>query len=115
MAQGYGLTSSWLLGKRSVLSAELQYRATQHSLQVTDGVHNSGSFIFTQLHALGRAADESLLTPRGLPYVSASDVRLEERPNPPRALTREEIAEYVKLYAVAAKNAVEVAGFDGVE
>jgi NADPH2 dehydrogenase len=33
----------------------------------------------------------------------------------PRALTVEEIKEYVKLYATAAENAVLKAGFDGVE
>ena len=33
----------------------------------------------------------------------------------PRTLTVEEIKEYVKLYATAAKNAVLKAGFDGVE
>jgi 2,4-dienoyl-CoA reductase-like NADH-dependent reductase (Old Yellow Enzyme family) len=33
----------------------------------------------------------------------------------PRALTKAEIAEYVQLYATAARNAVERAGFDGVE
>jgi NADPH2 dehydrogenase len=32
-----------------------------------------------------------------------------------RALTVEEIKEYVKLYATAAENAVMKAGFDGVE
>ena len=36
-------------------------------------------------------------------------------PNPPRPLTLDEIAEYVQLYATAAKNAVHGAGFDGVE
>lgn len=33
----------------------------------------------------------------------------------PRALTVEEIKEYVKFYATAAENAVLKAGFDGVE
>ena len=33
----------------------------------------------------------------------------------PRALTIEEIQEYVQLYAQAAENAVLKAGFDGVE
>jgi NADPH2 dehydrogenase len=33
----------------------------------------------------------------------------------PRALTVEEIGEYVRLYATAARNAVFGAGFDGVE
>ena len=33
----------------------------------------------------------------------------------PRPLTKAEIAEYVQLYAMGARNAVERAGFDGVE
>jgi NADPH2 dehydrogenase len=33
----------------------------------------------------------------------------------PRALSVEEIKDYVKLYATAAENAVRKAGFDGVE
>lgn len=33
----------------------------------------------------------------------------------PRPLTVDEIDEYVDLYTTAAKNAVEKAGFDGVE
>jgi NADPH2 dehydrogenase len=33
----------------------------------------------------------------------------------PRALTKAEITEYVQLYATAACNAIECAGFDGVK
>ena len=39
----------------------------------------------------------------------------DDAPPRPRALTKAEIAEYVQLYATAARNAVERAGFDGVE
>jgi NADPH2 dehydrogenase len=53
-----------------------------------------------------------------MPYVSASDIPLRERPAtdiPPRPLSIAEIQEYVTLYATAACNAVHKAGFDGVE
>ncbi|KAJ7058359.1 NADH:flavin oxidoreductase/NADH oxidase [Mycena amicta] len=78
-------------------------------------VHAKGSFIFLQLWALGRAANHSqLLTEeKSFPFVSASDVPY-SKGAPPRPLTKEEIKEYVELYAQAARNAIE-AGFDGVE
>ncbi len=83
-------------------------------LQVTDVVHSHGSFIFLQLWALGRAATPKTLEEDGHPYVSSSATPLDDGPTP-RALTKDEIKEYVGLYAQAAENAVEKAGFDGVE
>lgn len=99
-----------------------------------DIVHEKGSFIYLQLWALGRAASPEVLDAEGpYPYVSASDVRLEGKPFPPRPLTQTgkyslsglvvsfltheciEIKEYVQYYANAAFNAVHGAGFDGVE
>ena len=99
------------------------------SFQVTDAVHKNKSFIYLQLWALGRAADprqlaeEAEATGQDLPYVSASPIRLSTAifprptdPDPaPRALTVEEISEYIEFYAQAAENAVLKAGFDGVE
>lgn len=85
-----------------------------HGLQITDSVHSKGSFIICQLWAIGRAALPSALPPSA-PYISASSVPLPGRPIPPRPLTVEEIKEYVAWYAQAASNAVEKAGFDGVE
>lgn len=84
--------------------------------EVTESVHKNGSLIYMQLWALGRAAGAEQLTKELGPdakVVSASDVPFEggAKPTP---LTEEEIYEYIKLYAQAAKNAVE-AGFDGVE
>jgi NADPH2 dehydrogenase len=79
-----------------------------------------------QIWALGRAASIEQLKNEdpSFEYVSAGDVPLprspqqeedgEEAPRP-RALTKAEIAEYVQLFATAARNAVERAGFDGVE
>ncbi|KII83266.1 hypothetical protein PLICRDRAFT_148209 [Plicaturopsis crispa FD-325 SS-3] len=82
---------------------------------ITAAVHAKGSFIYTQLWALGRAADPEVLKKEGgLPYVSASDVQLTGKPIAPRPLTIPEIKEYVQQYATAATNAVR-AGFDGVE
>ncbi|KAK0493344.1 hypothetical protein EDD18DRAFT_1179642 [Armillaria luteobubalina] len=54
------------------------------------------------------------ITDAGLPYVSASDVKLSSETVAPRPLTIEEIQEYVQLYVQAARNAIG-AGFDGVE
>ena len=91
--------------------------------KVTDAVHAKGSFIHLQLWALGRAASIEQLKKEdpSFEYVSAGDVPLprkpqqQQEPSHPRPLTKAEIAEYVQLYATAARNAVERAGFDGVE
>ncbi|KAJ7100890.1 hypothetical protein B0H15DRAFT_919967 [Mycena belliarum] len=88
--------------------------------QITDAVHAKGSFIYLQLWALGRAAQPSHLCAEDapLPFVSASDIPLKERPATdirPRPLSIAEIQEYPQLYATAASNAVHRAGFDGVE
>ncbi|KZS95210.1 NADH:flavin oxidoreductase/NADH oxidase [Sistotremastrum niveocremeum HHB9708] len=81
--------------------------------KVTAAVHEKKSFIFVQLWALGRAADPKILAENNHPYVSASATQLGDK-EPTRELTKEEIKEYVELYAQAAENAV-MAGFDGVE
>ncbi|KAJ7511718.1 hypothetical protein B0H11DRAFT_1952720 [Mycena galericulata] len=83
--------------------------------KVTDTVHAKGSYMYLQLWALGRAAEVATLAEDGLPYVSASDVPITGQDIAPRALSIEEIEEYVQLYATAASNAVHKAGFDGVE
>lgn len=93
-------------------------------------MHKNGSFIFLQLQALGRTASLDVLQEEGgYPLVAPSPIPLPTKgdddystslpsPSPPpvpRALTAEEIREYVRLYASAARNAVHGAGFDGVE
>jgi NADPH2 dehydrogenase len=89
--------------------------------QVVDAVHKKGSFIFLQLGTLGRSASPDVLQEEGgYPVVAPSAIPLptsDNAPPPPvpRALTVEEIEEYVQLYATAARNAVLGAGFDGVE
>lgn len=85
--------------------------------KVTDAVHAKGSKIWVQLWALGRAANPEVLEKEGLKdqFVSASAVPLSDNSPTPRPLTEEEIETYIQDYAQAAKNAVEKAGFDGVE
>jgi NADPH2 dehydrogenase len=84
-------------------------------------VHKNGSFIYLQLWALGRTAKPDVLQEGGHPFVAASPIPLNNTsasstpPPVPRALTVEEIGEYVQLFATAARNAVLRAGFDGVE
>ncbi|EEB94560.2 hypothetical protein MPER_06606, partial [Moniliophthora perniciosa FA553] len=86
--------------------------------EVTDAVHEKGSFIYVQLWALGRAAYPAQLQSEdpSYPYVSASDIPLKDRTHEaPRPLTKAEIEEYKGFFVQAAKNAIERAGFDGVE
>ena len=85
-------------------------------------MHKNGSSIFLQLWALGRTAQPDVLQEEGgYPFVAPSPIPLvnassSSTPPPvPRALTVEEIGEYVQLFAKAARNAVLGAGFDGVE
>ena len=80
-------------------------------------MHARGSFIFLQLWAIGREVDPDILATvdPAFPYISASGIPVEGRSRPPRALTREEIQEYVRTFAQVAKTAMEVAGFDGIE
>jgi NADPH2 dehydrogenase len=82
--------------------------------EVTDAVHAKGSFIYCQLWALGRAAKPEVINSEGFDQVSSSAVPITEGLPVPRALTEEEIKQYIKDYAHAAKSAI-AAGFDGVE
>ncbi|KAF5386475.1 hypothetical protein D9757_005940 [Collybiopsis confluens] len=87
--------------------------------EITDAVHANGSYIYLQLWALGRAAIP------GKPgyeanfpydYVSPSTLSMNpDEPQKPRPLAKDEIKEYSQWFATAATNAVERAGFDGVE
>ncbi|OQR85197.1 hypothetical protein THRCLA_10747, partial [Thraustotheca clavata] len=90
--------------------------------KITDAVHAKGGKIFCQIWHAGRAAHPDLN--RGAETVSASAIAIDglvHGPNGkvqhvvPRELTVNEISDIVELFATAAKNCVEVAGFDGVE
>lgn len=83
---------------------------------VVSAVHAQGSFMILQLWALGRSADPEIKKREGTgDVVSSSAVAEKEGGVVPRALREEEIWQYVKEYAEAARTAVEVCGFDGVE
>ncbi|KAG6877447.1 hypothetical protein C0993_007206 [Termitomyces sp. T159_Od127] len=82
--------------------------------EVTNQVHANGSYIFVQLWALGRAANPEILSSDGYPFVAPSPKAIASKPTP-RELTVDEIQEFTALYVEAARNAVEKAGFDGVE
>jgi hypothetical protein len=86
--------------------------------------------MYLQLWALGRAASPDQLkkedpsleyiaagsVPFPAPFIADLDTPTANTPHPcPRPLTEDEIAEYAQMYAKAAHNAVERAGFDGVE
>ncbi|TFY83759.1 hypothetical protein EWM64_g261 [Hericium alpestre] len=86
--------------------------------KVTDAVHARGSFIYMQLWAIGRAAYRDVLRREyndpSYELDGAGDIPITGAPKP-RPITRDEIKEYVQLYATAASNAVHRANFDGVE
>ncbi|KAJ3981636.1 hypothetical protein F5890DRAFT_1575016 [Lentinula detonsa] len=87
--------------------------------EVVDAVHAKGSYIYLQLWAIGRpAAPGKPDMEPDFPYdhVSASNIAMTpDDPHKPRPLTHSEIKEYVQWFATGARNAVERAGFDGVE
>jgi NADPH2 dehydrogenase len=82
--------------------------------EIADSVHAKGSFIFLQLWALGRTANPGNLSKEGNELVSSSAVPMGEGAPTPRALTEDEIEQFIKDYAQAGRNAID-AGFDGVE
>lgn len=126
MSLEYGVTSRSRGGHRFVIPFPIRLLIWDTltflptcPLQVVDAVHKNGSAIFLQLWALGRTAHPDVLKEEGgYPFVAPSPIPLDNTstsPPVPRALTVEEIREYVQLYATAARNAVIGAGFDGVE
>lgn len=89
--------------------------------KVTEAVHAKGGFIYSQLWHTGRASSPGMRG--GEQCVSSSDIPMsgtyldgtECKDGPPRPLTIDEIHGITKEWAAAAKRAVEIAGFDGVE
>lgn len=84
--------------------------------EIVDGVHKAGGVIFLQLWALGRVAPRANKEKENSgPVEGPSAVQENERSGVPKEMTEEDIQQYIKDYAQAAKNAVDGAGFDGVE
>ncbi|KAI0086369.1 FMN-linked oxidoreductase [Irpex rosettiformis] len=84
--------------------------------EVVNAVHERGSFIYSQVFAVGRVAIPEVLEKEGpYPLVAPSDTLPPGASIRPRPLTIEEIQQYVEDFATAASNAVHGAGFDGVE
>ncbi|MDM0036665.1 alkene reductase [Variovorax sp. J22P271] len=95
--------------------------------QVTDAVHAEGGKIVVQLWHVGRVSHTELQPDNGQP-VAPSAITAKTKTvlikdgvptfvetSEPRALDAAELPGIVHAYAVAARNAVETAGFDGVE
>jgi NADPH2 dehydrogenase len=70
-----------------------------------DEVHKKGSFIFCQIWACGRAAEEDVLKAQNFDVVSPSDIPLVNGVTP-RPLSVNDIKRYVSHFATAARNAV---------
>ncbi|GAA5983281.1 hypothetical protein JCM11641_002248 [Rhodosporidiobolus odoratus] len=114
------ITEATFIDQKAGLYAHAPGIYTEEQIQgwkkVVDAVHAKGSYIYLQLWALGRAADPgaSKKEDSAFEVVSASDIAFEGGAKP-RALTKQEIQDYVSYYARAAKAFVEEAGGDGVE
>lgn len=95
--------------------------------RVTEAAHDAGGKIVVQLWHVGRVSHNDLQPGGGLPVApSAITARTQTvlirngvptfvDTSAPRALDAEELPELVHTYQAAARNAVETAGFDGVE
>jgi NADPH2 dehydrogenase len=86
-------------------------------LQVVDAVHAKGSFINSQIWAVGRTADPEEIKKENPAndFTAPSTIPLAGTTALPRPMTVGEIKEFIQLFATAASNAVYKAGFDGVE
>ena len=81
---------------------------------ITEEVHRKGSFIFSQLFAMGRAADADIAKKEGVDVVAPSAIPIAQGSIVPRAMTVEEVKQTIRDFVHAATNAMR-AGFDGVE
>ncbi|KAH9125080.1 hypothetical protein LEN26_009619 [Aphanomyces euteiches] len=95
---------------------------TSAFVEITDAVHAKGGKIFIQIYHVGRAAHPDLnggvqpVAPSALAIDGqVHTVRTKMHHVVPRKLTLNEISTIVEHFATAAKNCVEVAGFDGIE
>ncbi|KAH7878533.1 uncharacterized protein C8R40DRAFT_1037889 [Lentinula edodes] len=84
--------------------------------EITYAVHKNGSYIFLQLWTAGRDADPKLLAAEDPSYtpIAPSAIPMEGH-DVPRALEVDEIKSLIQSYVRAASNAINKAGFDGVE
>lgn len=119
--------SLWATGRKRV---PLIYTAQQVAAwkRVADAVHERGCFIFMQLNAHGRVAEQEVRDVEGTgPVYSSSALTMPTEnvigdgklyvapPSMPKPMTEDEIQRIVQEYAEAARRAVYEAGFDGVE
>ncbi|KAK0445618.1 uncharacterized protein EV420DRAFT_1751541 [Desarmillaria tabescens] len=76
-----------------------------------------GSYIYMQIAAVGREASPDALRSRdpAIPHVGASALPPTPDAPVPRAMTKEEIMEYIGFFGIATANAVHKARFDGIE
>ncbi|KAJ4263348.1 hypothetical protein NW762_006166 [Fusarium torreyae] len=81
---------------------------------ITEEVHRKGSFIFSQLFAMGRSATVEVAKEEGIDIIGPSAIPIDGSPAVPRAMALEEIQEMKQAFVTASKNAIS-AGFDGVE
>ncbi|KAJ5714404.1 uncharacterized protein N7483_011585 [Penicillium malachiteum] len=82
---------------------------------IVERIHAQESFVFLQIWATGRGAEPEVVANNGIDFVSSSAIAVNESSPIPRALTEDEIQQYIKQFAEAACRAIEEAGFDGVE
>jgi N-ethylmaleimide reductase len=95
--------------------------------KITDSVHQAGGKMIVQLWHVGRISHTDLQPDNGAP-VAPSAITAKAKTvlikngtpvfvdtSTPRALSAEELPGIVHTYQAAARNAVETAGFDGVE
>ncbi|KAI1862823.1 uncharacterized protein JN550_009970 [Neoarthrinium moseri] len=97
--------------------------------EIVDAVHEKGCFIWLQLWALGRVASAECKASEGTggvfgpsalpldsPFLGLTWYKdKDEKPAVPRSLEEGEIQQLIDQYTTAALNAVDGAGFDGVE
>ena len=95
--------------------------------KITDSVHQAGGKMVVQLWHVGRISHTDLQPENGAPVApsaitaKAKTVLIKDgmavfvNTSAPRALRAEELPGIVQTYQTAARNAVETAGFDGVE
>ncbi|KAF8998149.1 hypothetical protein BDQ17DRAFT_1400918 [Cyathus striatus] len=83
--------------------------------EIVDPVHAKGGYIYSQIFAIGRAAQLSELGADNITLVGPSPIPLTTQPLPiPHELTITEIHSYINQFVTAARNTIH-AGFDGVE